>query len=53
MRFNEAANSTSGASVVSVLFSVLLCYLLNTVTDCHENFGYYGQDYVKELLQFF
>lgn len=53
MRFNEADNSTSGASVVSVLFSVLLCYLLSTVTDCHEHFDYYGQDSIKELLQFF
>lgn len=34
------------------MFNVLFYYLLNTVTDCYENFDYYGQDYAKKLLQF-
>lgn len=46
MRFNEADNSTPRASVLSIIFSVLFCYLLDALTYCHENFYYYDQDYI-------
>ena len=52
MRFNKADNSTFRASALSVMFSVLFCYLVNGVTDCQENFNYCTKDYIKKLQLF-
>lgn len=47
VRFSEADNFTSRASLLSIMFNDLL--LQNTITDYHDIFDDHSRDYVKLL----